>query len=169
VAGVKRVEDLDAYKLAVALRRRAWLLTAREPVRRDFKFVAQLRDAVRGGPRNIAEGFSRFAPSESLQFLSYAKASVDEAKDEIADGYESGYFSETERDELLVLVRRTLAAIRGWMRYLESPAAKRAYEAMKRKRSQVAKRTDPNKPKKPKERNKPDEPSEPPNPRTLEP
>jgi four helix bundle protein len=142
MAGVKRVEDLEAYKLAVELRRRVRVLLAREPVRRDYKFVEQLRDAVRGGTRNIAEGFSRFAPNESHHFASYAKASIDEAKDEITDGYESGYFSDSERDELLTLVARTLGALRGWMRYLESPAARRNCERIKRKRAKESNRND---------------------------
>jgi len=56
MAGVKRFQDLDCWKLARMTRREVVRLTAREPVRKDFKFVAQIRDAVRGGTRNIAEG-----------------------------------------------------------------------------------------------------------------
>jgi four helix bundle protein len=136
--GVKRAEDLDAYKLAVELRKDVFRLTSRGTVSRDFKFVSQIRDAARGGPRNIAEGFSRFAPSEFHQFLSYAKASLDETRTHVEDGRESNYFNHEETERLLTFAKRALAAISGLMRYLESPAAKQAYEALRQARQHQA-------------------------------
>jgi four helix bundle protein len=130
--GVTRHEDLHIYKLAVELRRDVLRLTRRDPVRRDFKFVSQIRSATRGAPRNIAEGFSRFAPTQFHQFLSYAKASLDETKSHIEDGHESGYFNDGERERLLILTRRTLGGTCRLMRYVESPAAHRAHEAILR-------------------------------------
>jgi four helix bundle protein len=132
--GVKRFEDLDIYKLAVHLRRDVVKLTAQGNASHDYKFVSQIRDASRGGPRNIAEGFTRFAPTEFRQFLSYAKASLDETKCHVDDGHESEYFTDDDRDRLHELIRRTIGGINRLMRYLESPAARRAYEAILRKR-----------------------------------
>jgi four helix bundle protein len=137
VLGVTRFEDLDVYKLAVQLRREIVRLTSTGAVARDFKFVQQIRDAARGGPRNIAEGFSRFAPTEFSRFLSYAKASIDETKTHVHDGNESGYFNDDERDRLLTLVRRTIGAIKALMAYLDSPDAARAYKAMRKRRRQT--------------------------------
>ena len=138
--GAKSCEDLDVYKLAVELRRLILELTERQPVCRDYRFVAQIRDAARGAPRNVAEGFSRFAPGEFRQFLSYAKASVDETAAHVRDGHECRYFSDPEYDQLVTLTRRTSAAIRGLMRYLESPAAKSAYESLVHAREREAAR-----------------------------
>ena len=132
--GVGRFEDLDVYKLAVQLRRDVCAVSSSGAFARDYRFAAQIRDAVRGGPRNIAEGFSRFAPSEFLQFLSYAKASIAETKSHIYDAYESGYLNDEERDRLWTLVRRTLSAFARLMRYLEPPAARRAYEELRKRR-----------------------------------
>jgi len=129
MAGVKRFQDLDCWKLARMVRREVVRLTARPPVSRDFKFVNQIRDAARGGTRNIAEGYSRFVPSEILLFLGYAKASLDETADELLDGLESGYWSRAEYDSVRSYLRRTQGAIRGWWRYLESPEARRFYES----------------------------------------
>jgi four helix bundle protein len=128
MTGVRRFEDLNAHKLAVQLRRRIFRLSLRAPMKHDYEFVRQIRNSARGAPRNIAEGFSRFAPSENLHFLSYAKASLDETKNHIDDGLESQYFSDKEHAELFTLAQRTLAAVSALMRYLESPEAKRAYE-----------------------------------------
>ena len=133
MAGVKRFQDLDCWKLARMFRRSVVRLTAREPVCRDFKFVAQIRDAARGGTRNIAEGYSRFVPREIVYFLSIAKSSLDEAADELLDGLESGYWTRAEYNTARSLLRRTHGAIRGWWRYLESPAAHRFYESHREK------------------------------------
>jgi four helix bundle protein len=137
---IDRFEDLDTYKLAVELRLEVFRLSAKGPVARDHRFVSQIRDSARGAPRNISEGFSRFHPSEFNHFLSYAKASIDETKNHIQDGLESGYFTTEDAERMLTLVRRTLGAIRGLMRYLESPAAALAFERIRKARGLPSRR-----------------------------
>ena len=110
------------------LRREVVRLTRAAPACNDFKFVAQIRDAARGGTRNIAEGYSRFIPTEILRFLGYAKASLDETADALIDGLDSGYWSRADYDRARSLLKRTQGAVRGWWRYLESPEAARFYE-----------------------------------------
>ena len=132
--GVRSFQELAVYQLARDLRREVVRLTVAEPVCRDFKFVSQIRDAARGGPRNIAEGFSRFVPTEIARFLSYAKASIDETQSHLVDGYESGYFSKEDCDRLVVLTRRTCAGLSRLMRYLESDEAMRRYREIVQKR-----------------------------------
>ena len=145
---VRRFEDLDCHKLAVSLRQLVMQVTGRDPVRRDSKFVDQIRDAARSPPRNIAEGFGRFNPTEIRRFLSYAQGSLDEVKNHAIDGVESGYFSSDEAEAMVVLIKRTHGAINRWRRYLQSPAAKRFYERYKQMRPQTTppSRSDPNEP-----------------------
>ena len=127
MAGVTRYEDLRCHQLAVQLRREILRLTRREAVRRDYKYLHQIRDAARSAPRNIAEGYSRFNPAEILQFLGYAKASVDETHNHLIDGRDSGYFSANETQQLLDLIGRITRALLRWMAYLDSPAARDFY------------------------------------------
>ena len=134
MGAVHRFEDLECYKLAVTLRQLVVRLTAGGVVPRDFRFVEQIRDAARSPPRNIAEGFGRFNPTEILRFLSYAQASLDEVKNHAVDGCESGYFSDDDTAAMVVLIKRTHGAINQWRRYLESVAAKRFYEQHKARR-----------------------------------
>lgn len=136
MSGVTRVEDLEAYKLAVQVRRRVFRLTNRQPAASDFKFVGQIRDAARGGPRNIAEGFSRFAPNDFRLYLTYARSSLNELADELEDGFDSEYFTESERDEIRALIDRTNGAIARLMEYLESATARRFYEEHRKRRRQ---------------------------------
>ena len=132
--GAKRVQELDAHKLAVQLRRAVFRVTSKGRVSRDCKFVDQIRNSARGGPRNIAEGHDRFVPGENLRFLSYAKASLAETLEHIDDAEENNYFNTDECQELRTLAKRTLGAVRGLMRYLESPEARRAYKAIRQER-----------------------------------
>ena len=136
MAGVQRFQDLECHKLAVQIRREVLRLTCRESVKREFRYVHQIRDAARSAARNIAEGFSRFNPSEIVPYLSIVKGSLDEVRDEIKDGRESGYFSDDECDVVLDLVSRTIAAVMRWRRYLESPQARQFYERHKGTRRQ---------------------------------
>ena len=131
MASVKRYEDLECYKLAVEVRRNVLRLTRREPVRRDLRFCSQIRDSARGAPRNISEGYSLFNPAQIVRFLSYAKGSLNETKNHVVDGLESGHFTQEETDNLISLIKRTLGAIKRWVEYLESPTARRFYEQHK--------------------------------------
>ena len=134
MSGARRVDDLEAYQLAVQLRRRIFRLTKREPAASDFKFVGQIRDAARGGSRNISEGFSRFAPKEFRQYLNYARSSLSEVKDELTDAFDSEYVTEAEHDEIQALLERTNGAIARLMEYLDSATAHRFYEEHRKRR-----------------------------------
>ena len=140
--GVRRFEDLDVHQLAVQLRREIVRITSTGVVTRDHKFVVQIRNAARGGPRNIAEGFARVVPGEFFHFLSYARASIAETKNHLDDGQESGYFSDSDCNHIKILIRRTQSAISSLMRYLDSPAAARAYEGLREKRRAPARSND---------------------------
>jgi four helix bundle protein len=145
--GARRVQDLDVYQLSVQLRREIVRLTSEGPASSDHRFVTQIRNAARGGPRNVSEGFSRFVPAEFRKFLSYAKASLDETMTHVEDGWESDYFTDDECEQLQTLIRRTVAAISKLMRYLESPEAMRAYQEnrkARRNKPYAAKRSEPN-------------------------
>ena len=107
-------------------------LSSRGPMKHDYEFVRQIRNSARGAPRNIAEGFSRFVPSENRHFLPYAKASLDETKNHLQDGRECNYFTDEEYAALVTLTERTLAAVSHLMRYLESPAAQEAYNKVRK-------------------------------------
>lgn len=66
MAGVSRFEDLHAPKRAVDLRDEVLRLTETGPVLRDRGFRSQIRDAARSAPRNLSEGFDKFAPPSSV-------------------------------------------------------------------------------------------------------
>jgi len=121
--GVKRLEDLHAYQLAVAFKLSVYRLVETHPrAAQDLRFVSQLFEAASGGESNVAEGWVRFVPGEMAQFLRYARSSVGEAKRRVVDGIHRRYFTEEECKEALTLGGRCGAAITGlWKSTQNSP------------------------------------------------
>ncbi len=76
----KSFRELAAWQLAFELNMRVQRVLQSGPASKDFRFRDQLADASRSAPRNIAEGFGRFNPTEIAQFLDYARASLDEPR-----------------------------------------------------------------------------------------
>src|SRR5688572_24680685 len=88
--GVRRMahnfRELVSWQLAFELSERIHKLLQSGPASKDFKFRDQLADSARSAPRNIAEGFGRFNPTETAQFVDYARASLDETENHLREG-----------------------------------------------------------------------------------
>jgi len=91
---VRDFRDLACWQLAYALKSEVFAFTATLPASRDFKFCDQIRDASASAPRNIAEGFGRFAPRDFARFLSYARASLVETQNHLIDARDRGYIDD---------------------------------------------------------------------------
>jgi four helix bundle protein len=116
----KSFREMVVWQLAVELRERVLPLLKNDPVKRDFKFCDQLRDSVRSPARNIAEGYGRFRPNETQQFIDYARGSLDETETHLRDGVASSYFPAETVGPLLVLLTRCRKALDSWHAYLAS-------------------------------------------------
>jgi four helix bundle protein len=75
--------ELVAWQLAFELNERVQKLIKSGSASKDFKFRDQLADSARSAPRNIAEGFGRFNPTEIAQFVDYARGSLDETENHL--------------------------------------------------------------------------------------
>jgi len=95
---VRDFRDLACWQLAYALKSEVFAFTATLPASRDFKFCDQIRDASASAPRNIAEGFGRFAARDRSRdferFLGYARASIVETQNHLIDARDRGYIDE---------------------------------------------------------------------------
>jgi four helix bundle protein len=123
MAGVKRFEDLAAWRLAVEVQTLADGLCARQRVVRDFKFRQQLADAAASAPRNIAEGFGRFGHAEFARFVGIARASEQEVLNHFRHALDSGYLAAEEFPGYETACKRALKASSGLLRYLRTPRA----------------------------------------------
>ena len=110
--GFGKLEDIIALQLATQFKLAVYDLIERsERAKRDYKFVAQLTDALGSMEGNIAEGFHRNNPKEFVQFLRYSRGSHAEAETRVRDGVHRRYFNAQDCEGALHLARRSGMAI----------------------------------------------------------
>lgn len=103
-AGVRDFRDLVAWKLANELKCEVFDFTA-GPASRDFRYCRDIRASSASAPANIAEGFGRFRPLPFAQFLTIAKASLQETRNHLIDGRERRYLDDRRYSRLMNLAR----------------------------------------------------------------
>ena len=114
----RHYKELIFWQLADRLKIRLYAIVERPNVKRDFKYVEQVRTSAASGPSNIAEGFGRRSNAEFLHYLDIARGSLNEVQNHLKDGVDRHYIQEKEFAELHTLSRRALAALAKFQRYL---------------------------------------------------
>jgi four helix bundle protein len=113
---VKRFEELEIWKLARELYKFVFKITSEEPFCRDFKLRDQIRASSGSVSDNIAEGFERGGNKEFIQFLSVAKGSCGETRNQSYRAFDSNYISNEVLNDLLIrtetISRKTTNLIR---------------------------------------------------------
>jgi four helix bundle protein len=118
--GIKRLEDLVAFQLAVQLKRGVYaLVDGNTRARSDWKYRDQLFDAALGGESNIAEGWYRYNAAEISQFIRYALASLAETDRRLRDGADRKYFTQSEIEPLCRTCSRAIGATTNWWKSLQ--------------------------------------------------
>ena len=121
MAGFRKFEEIIAWQLAYQLKISVDAFLARPDFKRQFKFVAQLSDSVRSGPRNIAEGYMRgFKHKDFARFVRIARGSEGEVLNHLKDAYDQQLISRDELELTERLAKRAIKAATGLIRYLES-------------------------------------------------
>lgn len=124
--GFSKIEEVIAYQLAREFKLRVYRLVREHPkAERDAEYCAQLFDAVRSGQANVREGFKRYKAPVFYLFLSYSRSSIEEAIGWLADGIESGYFTEAEVASVAALGYRAIGATAALQRSLKKFIPKR--------------------------------------------
>lgn len=119
-AAVRRYEDLVCWQLSYELHRRVVAFSATEPLKSDWKFRDQIRDASASAPRNIAEGFGRYHPRDFARFVEIARGSLVETHHHLRDAYDRKYLSEDDFASLTTLANRSIGATTNFLRYLQT-------------------------------------------------
>ena len=120
MATISRFEDIGAWQSARRLRERVYRLTRMRPFATDFALVGQIRRAAISVGSNIAEGFERGGNREFIQFLSHAKGSVGEIKDQLYCALDAGYLSAEEFQQTYGDADAASRLIGGFMAYLRT-------------------------------------------------
>lgn len=122
---VDRFEDFHAWQRAEELKEEVFAFTSKPPASKDFDFCRQIRDSARSAPRDIAEGFGRYYPSESIPFIRIAVGSLHETLNHLSDGLKRTFLTEKEHLKLKRLNLRAIKASKRWLEYLEGPGGQR--------------------------------------------
>ena len=102
---VRDFRALLCWQLAYQLKCEVFEFTAIGPASKDFKYRDQIRDSSACAPRNISEGFGRYAPGEFAQFLGYARASLMETQNHVIDGRDRRYLDDRLSAQLANLAK----------------------------------------------------------------
>jgi four helix bundle protein len=84
-------QQLDAWKVGMALVKTTYEITAVFPVEERFGLAQQMRRAAVSIPSNLAEGAARTSPKEYAQFISIARGSMAELDTQLQIATQLGY------------------------------------------------------------------------------
>jgi len=120
MAGARRPEELAVWQLAWQLKQKVFAFTRTGDAAKDIDFRKDIRRAARSAPHNTSEGFYRFSPRDFAQFLSIARGSLGEVRDQIRHARDEGYLSEAEFADLMHLNDRAIGANTRFQDYLRT-------------------------------------------------
>ncbi|HRN48918.1 MAG TPA: four helix bundle protein [Niabella sp.] len=119
MAKIDRYEDLEVWKLSVALCLDIYKLTNTELFSKDFSLRDQIRKAAISIPSNIAEGFERDSKRQFLYFLLIAKGSCGEVRTQLMIAKSLNYISETDFLKVNDKYINTSKQLAGFIKYLK--------------------------------------------------
>ncbi len=110
---VRHHEDLEAWKVAIALAKGIHRLASRLPQIEQYGLCAQLRGAATSIPANLAEGAARGSTRDFTRFVSIAQGSLAELETHLVLAWELyGVASDSTLRGRIVSLRRMLIALR---------------------------------------------------------
>ena len=115
---IERFEDLECWKAGRKLRKTSYSFTRSQFFAADYALVNQIRRAPQSVTANIAEGFEREGNREFIQFLSQAKGSVGEVKDELYTALDEHYITDADFETAYAQAEDATNLIGGLMSYL---------------------------------------------------
>jgi four helix bundle protein len=80
---VEKFEELEIWKIAIAIAVEVYLLCDAEPLKSDWGMKDQIRRAACSMSDNIAEGFEYNNNPDFIRFLNYAKGSSGEFRNKL--------------------------------------------------------------------------------------
>ena len=116
---IKSYKDLLVWQKGIVLVKMIYQLTQHSPEAEKFGLVSQMRRAAVSIPSNIAEGQSRRARREFIQFLSHSEGSVAELETQIIIGIELGYCTRPQTEEITNLTTELSKMLDSLRRKLE--------------------------------------------------
>ncbi|MCB0755324.1 MAG: four helix bundle protein [Flavobacteriales bacterium] len=123
-SGYRSFKDLECWKACLEVRR--WLASVVKsfPKEERYELVSQMKRASRSTTANIAEGYGRFHFQENIQFCRTSRGSLYELIDHLSVAVDEEYISQEKSDEGEALIRKSIAIINGYIKYLQNQKAR---------------------------------------------
>src|SRR6516162_5940616 len=106
-------QNLDAWKIAIALVKEIYSLTKAFPKEELFGLISQLRRAAVSVPSNIAKGVGRQSKKDTIHFLHISRGSIYEIQTLIYISTITGIIGENTIAELSSTIERCLQLTNG--------------------------------------------------------
>lgn len=119
-SGYRSFKDLECWKACVDVRRWFLVLVKSFPKEERYELVSQMKRASRSTTANIAEGYGRYHFQENIQFCRTSRGSLYELIDHLTVAVEEEYISQETSDEGETLVRKSIAILNGYIKYLQN-------------------------------------------------
>ena len=97
---MKKVEELDVFKLSHSLTLEIYRITKSFPDEEKFGFISQMRKAAYSTPMNLMEGAHGLSSKEYRQFIGVARGSAGEMKYQLLLVRDLNYISDNEYSDL---------------------------------------------------------------------
>ena len=96
MAKVNRFEELECWQEARNFVKLIYSLTKKDPFRKDFELVGQIKRSAISSMANIAEGFHRNSSKDFMRFLDYSRSSIAETLSHCYIALDQKYISQSE-------------------------------------------------------------------------
>jgi four helix bundle protein len=111
-------EDLECYKLALAILKESYSLAKRLPAVERYNMADQMQRSATSVVLNIAEGYGRYHYLDSLRFYYNARGSLTETLSAFISCEAVGYIDRSELARLRQLSHSALRSLNGYIRYV---------------------------------------------------
>jgi|SRR5713101_5030955 len=116
----KTFEEIEAWKKERVLAKEIYHASSVEPFSRDFELKSQIRRASGSVMDNIAAGFGRGGKGEFVQFLGFAKGSIEEVKSQLYRAMDTDSIKMQQLEGLFSVADEVGKMICGLIKYLNS-------------------------------------------------
>ena len=119
MARIDRFEELEVWKVSMALCSEIYKLTNSELFSKDFGLKDQIRRSAVSVPSNISEGYERDSKRQFLYFLVIAKGSCGELRTQLMIARNLNYLDENEFMKIHEQCLSTSKQLAGFISYLK--------------------------------------------------
>ena len=124
MAKVNRVEELECWQEARNFVRLIYELTKKDPFRKDFELVGQIKRSAISSMANIAEGFHRNSSKDFMRFLDYSRSSIAETLSHCYIALDQKYISQSEIEKVSQQAEIVWKKVNNFISYLRRYATK---------------------------------------------